>query len=87
MTNDHHESRIDHDHLFKELLQDFFEEFIRLFFPNIWEQIDFAYLKFLDKELFNDTQRRKSKEVDLIVETRLKGEDSLILVHIEQQAQ
>lgn len=87
MPNDHHENRVDHDHLFKEVLQDFFEEFLHLFFPKIWTEIDFAHLKFLDKELFNDTGRRKSKEVDLVVETRLKGENSLILVHVEQQAQ
>ncbi|QQK75403.1 hypothetical protein HUG15_07255 [Salicibibacter cibarius] len=87
MSNDHRESRIDHDHLFKELLQEFFSEFIVLFFPNIYEDIDFAHLNFLDKELFNDIQRRKSKEVDMVVETRLKGEDSLILIHLEQQAQ
>ena len=87
MLNDHRESRIDHDHLFKEVLQDFFEEFLMLFFPSIYEEIDFAHLKFLDKELFNDTQRRKRKEVDMVVETKLKGEDSLILVHVEQQAQ
>lgn len=58
-----------------------------LFFPTIFEEVDFAHLKFLDKELFNDTQRRKSKEVDMVVETKLKGEDGLILVHVEQQAQ
>ncbi|QDI91943.1 hypothetical protein EPH95_12775 [Salicibibacter halophilus] len=58
-----------------------------LFFPNIYEEIDFAHLNFLDKELFNDVQRRKSKEVDMAVETKLKGEDSLILIHLEQQAQ
>ncbi len=64
------EMRIDHDHLFKELLQDFFEEFILLFFPNVHEEIDFAHLKFLDKELFNDTLRRRSKEVDMAVENQ-----------------
>ncbi|AXF57359.1 hypothetical protein [Salicibibacter kimchii] len=69
------------------MLQEFFEEFIVLFFPNIYEEIDFAHLNFLDKELFNDVQRRKSKEVDMAVETKLKGEGSLILIHLEQQAQ
>lgn len=87
MPNEHHENRIDHDHLFKSLLQNFFEEFIDLFFPQIWKEMDFANLKFMDKELFNDTGRRKIREVDLVVETELKGEDSLVLVHLEQQAQ
>lgn len=87
MQNEKPKGRIDHDHLFKELLQDFFEEFIALFFPNIYEEVDFAHLKFLDKELFNDTQRRKSREVDIAVETKLKDEGGLILIHVEQQAQ
>ena len=30
--------RIDHDRLFKELLSTFFEEFLLLFFPHVYEQ-------------------------------------------------
>ncbi|WP_369816897.1 DUF4351 domain-containing protein [Salinicoccus sp. YB14-2] len=41
----------------------------------------------MDKEVFNDTERRKIREVDLVVETKLKGEASLVLVHLEQQPQ
>lgn len=80
------ESRVDHDRLFKELIQDFFEEFLVLFFPNIYEEIDFAHMKFLDKEFVNDTSQRERKEVDIILETKLKGEDGLIIVHVEPQA-
>lgn len=78
--------RTDHDGLFKELLQGFFEEFMLLFFPEIYEEIDFAHLSFLDKELVNDINEREKRRVDLVVETRLREEDSLIIVHIEPQA-
>jgi hypothetical protein len=33
---------IDHDRLFKELLENFFEEFITLFFPETRREIDFT---------------------------------------------
>lgn len=42
---------VDHDRLFKELIQTFFEEFILLFFPNMYEHIDFRHLSFLSEEL------------------------------------
>lgn len=78
--------RIDHDQLFKELLQNFFEEFILLFFPAIYESIDFSQLTFLDKELITDVKNREKREVDIIVETKLRQEDALIIIHIEPQA-
>lgn len=87
VNNGDADGRVEHDRLFKELLQDFFEDFLVLFFPNIFEEIDFAHMKFLDKEFVNDTQRRGTKEIDVVVETKLKGEDGLIIVHVESQAQ
>lgn len=85
MAESKHE-RIDHDRLFKELIQTFFEEFLLLLFPQVYEEIDFAHVNFLDKELINDTSAREKREVDIIVETKLKGEDSLIIIHVENQA-
>lgn len=85
-NNNREEKRIDHDRLFKELLQVFFEEFLILFFPKIHEKIDFAHAKFLDKEFVNDTSQRENKEIDVILETKFKGEDGLIIVHVEAQA-
>ncbi|WP_245628062.1 Rpn family recombination-promoting nuclease/putative transposase [Shouchella shacheensis] len=80
------EHRVDHDRLFKELVQEFFEEFMVLFFPDIYEEVDFAHLKFLDKELINDVSRREKRYVDIVVETQLRNEDGLIIVHVEPQA-
>jgi hypothetical protein len=78
--------KIDHDRLFKELIQTYFEEFILLFYPEIFEWIDFTHLKFLDKELNSGPRNRKKRRVDLIVETKLLNQESLIIVHIESQA-
>ncbi|GAC91326.1 transposase [Anoxybacillus flavithermus NBRC 109594] len=77
---------IDHDRLFKELIQTFFEEFIALFFPTMHEHIDFQHVSFLSEELFTDVTAGEKYRVDLLVETKLKGEDSLIIVHIENQS-
>ncbi|GAA3883942.1 hypothetical protein GCM10022628_01730 [Anoxybacillus suryakundensis] len=77
---------IDHDRLFKELIQTFFEEFIVLFFPTMHEHIDFQHVSFLSEELFTDVTAGEKYRVDLLVETKLKGEDSLIIVHIENQS-
>ncbi|WP_127582321.1 Rpn family recombination-promoting nuclease/putative transposase [Paenibacillus koleovorans] len=77
---------VDHDRLFKELLQTFFGEFIHLFFPQAYEAIDFDQLKFLSEEVFTDVTAGERRRVDLLVETRLREEDVLILVHVEPQA-
>ncbi|AXM88204.1 transposase [Anoxybacillus ayderensis G10] len=77
---------IDHDRLFKELIQTFFEEFIVLFFPAMHEHIDFHHLSFLSEELFTDVTAGEKYRVDLLVETKLKGEDGLVIVHIENQS-
>ncbi|UOF91456.1 Rpn family recombination-promoting nuclease/putative transposase [Fodinisporobacter ferrooxydans] len=77
---------IDHDRLFKELIQTFFEEFILLFFPQAFEEIDFQHLTFLSEEVFTDITAGEKRRVDLLVETKLKGEEGLVIVHIEPQS-
>lgn len=77
---------VDHDRLFKELITTFFEEFILLFFPQVHEHIDFHHLSFLSEELFTDVTAGEKYRVDLLVETKLKGKDGLIIVHIENQS-
>ncbi|NNV07887.1 Rpn family recombination-promoting nuclease/putative transposase [Geobacillus sp. C56-T2] len=77
---------IDHDRLFKELLQTFFEEFVLLFFPDMHEHIDFNHLSFLSEELFTDVTAGEKYRVDLLAKTKFKGEDGWIIVHVENQA-
>ncbi|NHC42816.1 transposase [Bacillus sp. MM2020_1] len=80
-------SHIDHDRLFKELLSTFFEEFILLFFPNAYEEIDFHDFRFLSEEIVTDVTEGEKYRLDLLVETKLKGKEGLIVIHVESQAQ
>ena len=77
---------IDHDRLFKDLISTFFEEFMLLFFPNIHESMDYKHTTFLSEELYRDILKGEKNRVDLLIETKLKGEDGLIIVHIEPQS-
>jgi hypothetical protein len=77
----------DHDQLFKELLRTFFKEFLEVFFPSVFEAVDQKHFKFLQQESFVDINKGEKKIVDLLVETKLKDEDSVIVVHVETQAQ
>jgi hypothetical protein len=38
------------DQLFKELLQEFFRDFLELFYPAVASRLDFERVTFLDKE-------------------------------------
>ena len=77
---------IDHDRLFKELLETFFAEFVELFFPEVYQAIDLTHLNFYQQEIFTDVTVGEKHVVDLLAETRLKGEEGLILIHVENQA-
>ena len=78
--------RIYHDRLFKELLETFFSEFVEIFFPQVYEAIDLEHIHFLQQELFTDVTRGDKHLVDILVQTRLKEEPGIILVHVENQA-
>ena len=77
---------LDHDRWFKELITTFFEEFILAFFPNVYEHLDFHHVTFLNQEVFTDVIKGRKGTVDLLVETKLKGNDTLIIIHIEPQS-
>jgi hypothetical protein len=44
----------DHDHRFKTLLQEFFADFLRLFFAPWAERLHCSMVEWLDKEVFPD---------------------------------
>lgn len=75
---------IDHDQVFKTLIEAFFAEFMLLFCPHEAAAIDFSQVEFLRKEYFTDTQRGKRRAMDLVVKVRLKtGSEKFVLIHIE----
>jgi hypothetical protein len=77
---------IDHDRLFKELLEIFFVEFITVFFPDLHNVVDFSELRFLQQEVFTDVTSGDKHRVDLVAEVGLQGEEGLILIHIEKSS-
>ena len=78
---------MNHDQLFKKLIEVFFEEFLEAFFPEIHEQIDFERITFLSEELFPGGSYDGNKRVvDLVVEVKWKETDMLIAIHIEPQS-
>ena len=75
---------IDHDHIFKQLIEAFFREFLELFCPLEAAQIDFRQVEFLREEFFTDVQRGRRKRLDLVAKVQLKvGGERCILVHLE----
>ena len=73
-----------HDQLFKELLRNFFPDFLRLFLPEEAKRLDLRRLSFVDKEMFTDFPRGKRREADLIARVRTRrGREQLVLVLVE----
>lgn len=64
-------SYIDHDRLFKELIQTFFQEFVEAFFPQEYAHIDFSNIKFLAQEVYTDILKGEKRKVDILAEAKL----------------
>ena len=75
-----------HDEAFKKLLQTFFAEFIELFFPHVHELLDYSQTRFLMQEQLVDVVGEQALTLDLLLETKYKGEDAYVLVHLEPQS-
>ena len=78
--------RMDHDRLFKELIANFFTEFIELFMPELTEYLDKdVSLVPLDKEVFTDITGGDKHEVDLLMRAKVRGHDAFFVFHVEAQ--
>ncbi|RCJ24944.1 hypothetical protein A6S26_17210 [Nostoc sp. ATCC 43529] len=77
---------IDHDRLFKELLSNFFPEFIELFFPDISAEWQRDSIKFLPLEVITDVTEGEKRILDLVVQASLKSQDTLFIIHTEHQS-
>lgn len=77
-------SRTSHDHLFKELLHRFFAAFLHTFFPNIAAQLNFATLRFIERELVINFPQQMARIPDVVAEiSTLTGEIKTIIIHFE----
>jgi hypothetical protein len=77
---------INHDQLFKELLTNFFVEFLELFFPSVLEYLDTDSIQFVDKELFTDVLGGEKKILDIVALAKFQQQDYSFLVHIENES-
>jgi len=78
---------MDHDRLFKELLSNFFEEFVDLFLPDVSAYLDKdAEFIPMDKEVFTDITLGDKHEVDLLMKVKFRGKEAFFLIHVENQA-
>ena len=78
---------MDHDRNFKELISNFFVEFVDLFLPDVSAYLDrdFAIVP-MDKEIFTDVALGDRHEVDLLMKVKFRGEEAFFLIHVENQA-
>lgn len=77
---------VKHDKLYKELITNFFREFMDGFFSEVSEHIDYNNLEFLQQEIL-DIKAEEKHVVDILVRTKLHNEEGFILIHVEPQAQ
>ena len=78
---------IDHDQIFKQLIEAFFREFMELFCPVEARLIDFSRVEFLRDEHFTDVKQGLRRRLDLVAKVGLKaGGEKFVLVHGEFEA-
>jgi len=76
--------RTSHDRLFKEFLERFLPDFLRLFFPEEAARLDFSTLTFPRQELLVNVPRQLLRITDVVGEVKtFAGEPELIIVHVE----
>ena len=78
---------MDHDQRFKELIREFFADFLRLFFAEWARRFDLSSIEWLDKEVLPNPPEGSRHLLDLVAKLRVNesvgNEQWLALVHIE----
>jgi len=81
----------DYDSLWKDAIGQYFQQFLRFFFPNIEADIDWsAGYELMDAELQAISRKSKHRRrfADRLVKiSLLSGEHQLVLIHVEVQSQ
>ncbi|MFN8491098.1 MAG: hypothetical protein U0350_26115 [Caldilineaceae bacterium] len=76
-----------HDRLFKEFLHRFLPDFLWVFFPAEAERLNFATLRFLDKELIINFPDQELRITDVVAEVETwDGISEAIILHVEVEA-
>src|SRR5262245_2874116 len=83
------QGKTEQDNGWKELLDEFFEEFVKFFFPTVYADVDWQRgYEFLDKELAQlGREHATGKRIaDKLVRVWLKnGRETWLLIHLEIQ--
>ncbi|MDQ2828512.1 MAG: Rpn family recombination-promoting nuclease/putative transposase [Chloroflexota bacterium] len=75
-----------HDQLFKQVIESFFADFLRLFAPDTAARLDLSTVTFLNTEVFTDIPQGERRAADIVAEVRtLEGAVEIIIVHVEIQ--
>lgn len=88
---------IDHDQLFKEMVQQFLGEFFELFYPEWTARFDFSRVEWLNQDIFPDPPDGERRSIDLLAKLPLRplpGESQgrgeiekwIALIHIELES-
>ena len=77
---------IDHDGLFKELIETFFWEFLELFLPQVLDYVERGSVSFLHQEVYSSIGAEEKRIIDLLAQVQFRGQDSYFLFHIEPQS-
>lgn len=77
---------IDHDGLFKELIETFFWEFLELFLSQVVDYVDPTSVTFLSQEVYSSIGAEEKRIIDLLARVKFREQESYFLFHIEPQS-
>ncbi|MGR3279235.1 Rpn family recombination-promoting nuclease/putative transposase [Acaryochloris marina NIES-2412] len=77
---------IDHDGLFKELIETFFWEFLELFLPQVLDYVEHGPVIFLSQEVYSSIGAEEKRIIDLLAQVQFRGQESYFLFHIEPKS-
>ena len=80
------EAMIDHDALYKTVINEFFLDFVSLFFPDLAARIDPASVRAKEQELISDLPGGQTLRADIVREVQFEGQSSLVLILVEPQS-
>ena len=75
-----------HDQRFKEFLREFFQDFLKLFYPDVEARLQFQDIEFPETEMFIDFPDGERREADVVAKLEtFDGSPELVLIHVEVQ--
>lgn len=57
-----------------------------LLFPEVHQYVDFTAITPLSEEVHSDLIDGRTRRLDIVMETKLKGEETVLIIHVEPQS-